>query len=294
MGGIQLRDIFLGEVHPRGQVGLQPGQGIFLGVDFLRQCTVQGRIGQRRSLTAIGGDQVHHGFGLGQAQLAVEKSAAGVLTAGRRLRARRKAGFHQPARHRIAAVAGKLHHVLAGVAVGCAEKQGHALIKDVVPFHEMAEQGGVALGRFHALFRVGRAEHPCRHPVALGTGKPHHGNAACARCRCDGCNGRFLHDLPPVPFPCPALFISADTVSFYHESRPNDTVFQRFPGKRLKIRPYFFSVASKRALRKKRKALRISSTHYSSILPKLKSAKSSTRSVRLGATGAALSASRGA
>ena len=33
---------------------------------------------------------------------------------------------------------------------------------------------------------------------------------------------------------------------------------------------------------------------YSSILPKLKSAKSSTRSVRLGATGAALSASRGA
>ena len=33
---------------------------------------------------------------------------------------------------------------------------------------------------------------------------------------------------------------------------------------------------------------------HSSILPKLKSAKSSTRSVRLGATGAALSASRGA
>ena len=35
-------------------------------------------------------------------------------------------------------------------------------------------------------------------------------------------------------------------------------------------------------------------TVYSSILPKLKSAKSSTRSVRLGAMGAALSASRGA
>ena len=33
---------------------------------------------------------------------------------------------------------------------------------------------------------------------------------------------------------------------------------------------------------------------HSSILPKLKSAKSSTRSVRLGATGAAFSASRGA
>ena len=33
---------------------------------------------------------------------------------------------------------------------------------------------------------------------------------------------------------------------------------------------------------------------YNSILPKLKSAKSSTRSVRLGATGAAVSASRGA
>ena len=38
----------------------------------------------------------------------------------------------------------------------------------------------------------------------------------------------------------------------------------------------------------------LSSAGHSSILPKLKSAKSSTRSVRLGATGAALSASRGA
>ena len=37
----------------------------------------------------------------------------------------------------------------------------------------------------------------------------------------------------------------------------------------------------------------LSFSFYSSILPKLRSAKSSTRSVRLGATGAAFSASRG-
>ena len=84
-------------------------------------------------------------------------------------------------------MAGKLHHILAGVAVGSPEEEGHALVKGFLPFHEMPEQGGVTLGIFYPLCRVGRVEHLCRHGIALRAGKTHHGNAACAG---RGCNGR--------------------------------------------------------------------------------------------------------
>ena len=52
-------------------MGLQGGQGILFIPDLLRQRAVQGGIGQRRTLSAIGRDQVHNGLGLGQPQLAV-------------------------------------------------------------------------------------------------------------------------------------------------------------------------------------------------------------------------------
>ena len=174
-------------------MGLQGGEGILLFPDLAGQRTGQGRIGQRCPLPPVGRDQVHDRFGLRQAQLAVQKGAAGVLAGGGRLRTGGKAGFHQPPRHRISAVAGKLHHVLAGVAVGRAEKQGHALVKGFFPVHKMPEQCGVALGLFHFFCGVGRAEHPGRHLIALRTGEPHHGNAARPGGRCNGGNGRSLH-----------------------------------------------------------------------------------------------------
>ena len=51
---------------------------------------------------------------------------------------------------------------IAIISLGCPKNQVdadvfcHALIKDVVPFHEMAEQGGVALGRSSHVQRHGR------------------------------------------------------------------------------------------------------------------------------------------
>ena len=81
--------------------------------------------------------------------LPFKKGTAGVLAGGGRLCTGGKTGFHQTARHRTAAVAGKLHHILAGIAVGRTEKQSHALVKGLFPVHEMPEQCGVALSLFH-------------------------------------------------------------------------------------------------------------------------------------------------
>ena len=193
MGGVQLRHILLREVHPSGKMRLQGGQLGFLGVDLFRQRTAQRGVGQRCPLPPVCRDQVHDRFGLRQTQLAVQKGAAGVLAGSGRRRARRNAGFHQPPGDCTAAVAGKLHHILAGIAVGRTEKQGHALVKGFFPVHEMPEQRGIAFGLFHFFCRVCRVEHPGRHLIALRTGEPHHGNAARPGGRCNGGNGRSLH-----------------------------------------------------------------------------------------------------
>ena len=193
MGLIQLRHIFLREIHPRGQMGLQTGQGLFFGGDLSGQRPAQRSIGQRGALSAIRRHQIHDGLGLGQAELAVQEGAAGVLARRGRRSPGLDAAFHQPPGHSAAAVAAQLHHVLAGVAVGCPEKEGDPLIESVLPFQKCSEQGGVALGPGHGPVRVRGAEHPRRHGVALRPRKAHYGNAACPRCCCNGCNGRILH-----------------------------------------------------------------------------------------------------
>ena len=229
---IQLRHIFFGKIHPCGKVSLNGGKRFLLGTDLLCQRTAQRGIGQRGTLTAIRRDQIHDGFGLRQTQLAVQERAAGVLAGRGRLSTGSKTGFHQTAGHGAAAMAGKLHHVFAGIAVGRAEKQGHALIKGFVPFPECAVHGGVAFGILHLFCGVGRAEHPGCYGIALRTGEPHDGNAACARRCCNGCNGRFLHGFFWLPFRARSgrLLPSAhssetNTVSLYHEMLRNGTVF---------------------------------------------------------------------
>ena len=193
MGGVQLRDILLREVHPSSQMRLQCGQLGFLGVDLFRQRAAQRGVCQCCPLPPVRCNEVHDCFGLGQTQLAVQKGTAGVLAGGGRLCTGGKAGFHQPPRHRAAAMTGKLHHVLAGVAVGRAEKQGNALVKGFFPVHKMPEQCSVALSLFHLFCRICRVEHPGSHGIALCAGEPHHSNAARPGGRCDGGNGRSLH-----------------------------------------------------------------------------------------------------
>ena len=193
MGGVQLRHILLREVHPSGQMRLQGGQLGFLSVDLFRQRTAQRGICQCCPLPSVRCNEIHDRFGLGQTQLAVQKGTAGVLAGGGRLCTGCKAGFHQTAGHRISAMTGKLHHILAGIAVGRTEKQSHALVKFLAAVHKMAEQCRVAFCLRHLFARVCRAEHPGSHGIALCAGQAHHGNAARPGGRCDGGNGRSLH-----------------------------------------------------------------------------------------------------
>ena len=199
MGFVQLRHIFLREIHPGCQMGLQGGEGILLFPDLAGQRTGQGRIGQRCPLPPVGRDQVHDRFGLSQAQFAVQERTAGVLAGGRRLRTGCQTGLHQTARHRTAAVAGKLHHILAGIAVGRTEKQSHALVKFLAAVHKMAEQCRVAFCLRHLFARVCRAEHPLCHGIALRTGQAHHRDAARTGGGGDGGNGRSLHSCSFLP-----------------------------------------------------------------------------------------------
>ena len=172
---------------------LQGGKRFLLCVDLFCQRTGKGGICQRRPLSAVCGDQVHHRLCLRQAQLAVQKSTAGVLAGCCRLCSRCKTRLHQPLRHRIAAVAGQLHHILAGVAVRGTEKQCHTLVKGLALLHKIAEQCRIALCLPHLFGGICRKKHLFCHSIALCAGQAHHCNAPCSGSCGDGGNGCFLH-----------------------------------------------------------------------------------------------------
>ena len=75
-------------------MGLQAGQGLLLGGDLPGQGPAPGRVGQGGPLPPSRRDQVHHRLGLGQAELAVEQGAPGVLSRPGGYGPRRQAGFH--------------------------------------------------------------------------------------------------------------------------------------------------------------------------------------------------------
>ena len=174
-------------------MGLQAGQGLLLGGDLPGQGPAPGRVGQGGPLPPSRRDQVHHRLGLGQAELAVEEGAAGVLAGGGGGGAGGKAGFHQAAGHRVAAVAGQLDRILAGVAVGGAEKQGDAVVKEVAAVRKLPVEGGIALCVGHPLAAIHRAKDLFGHPVAVGARQPHHRDAPLPRGGGDGCDRTVFH-----------------------------------------------------------------------------------------------------
>ena len=99
-----LRHILLREVHPSGKMRLQGGQLGFLGVDLFRQRTAQRGICQRCPLPPFGGDDLHHGFGLGQAHAAVFQCAAGKFAGAGGRSTGQVQRFQQALGHGVAAV----------------------------------------------------------------------------------------------------------------------------------------------------------------------------------------------
>ena len=177
-GRFQLRHVLFGKVHPGGQMAGQLGQIGLNGPDAPGQCAAQLGRRQGRPLPPGRPDDLHHGLGLGQAHAAVFQRAAGKLARPGGGGPGLQAGLHQPVRHGPPAVAGKLHHVLAGVAVGGAVKQGDHLVHALAVQQIMAEQGRVALGLGHLFGGVCGPEHPLGHRVRRRAGQAHHRNAA--------------------------------------------------------------------------------------------------------------------
>ena len=156
---------------------------------------VQAGRGQRRALPPGGLDGVHHRLGLGQADTAVFKGAAGELPRPGGPGARRQAGLHQPLGHGAAPVAAQLHHILAGVAAGRAETQGHRLVQHrTVRPQAVAEQGGIPLGLAQFAGGVGRAKDLFRNGIGLGAADAHHRDAPHPRRGGQGADGgRKIH-----------------------------------------------------------------------------------------------------
>ena len=161
-----------------------PRQGhqlLFESVDALCRRAVQRRAGQSRALPPRRADEAHHCLRLGQIDAPVHKGAPGVLPRPRRAGPRRDAGVDEALGHHRPAVAAQFRHVLAGVAVGRTEKQGHPVVQLAAVGHEAAVEGGVALRVFHFFGGVVWKKHLCRHRQRLLAGQAYHGDAALSR-----------------------------------------------------------------------------------------------------------------
>ncbi len=140
---------------------------------FLQRAAVPGQR-RPRGLLAPGRDDLHHGLGLREAELAVQKRAPGELArpggggAGPQHRPQQAAGHVQPP------VAGKLHHVLARKAGRRAEIQRDDLVdQGAVRVVRVAEQRAVPPDVVERL-SVRRNEHPARDLPRARAGNPHH------------------------------------------------------------------------------------------------------------------------
>ena len=93
----------------------------------------------------------------------------------------------------------KLHHILARVAVGGAEKQRYGFVHAAARLEKVAEHGRVALCLLHFFAGVHRHKHLLRNVIGRRPRKAHHGNAALARGRGNGANGcgKIVHKQAP-------------------------------------------------------------------------------------------------
>ena len=99
-----LRHILLRVVNPGGQVGSQRLQSGLDARNALCQRAVQSGLCQRCPLPPFGGDDLHHGFGLGQAHAAVFQCAAGKLAGAGGRSTGQVQRFQQALGHGVAAV----------------------------------------------------------------------------------------------------------------------------------------------------------------------------------------------
>ena len=185
----QFGHILFGIVDPGGQVGVQSLQSGLDARDLFGQGPVQGGAGQSGPLPSAGGDDLHDGFGLGQADAPVDQGPAGELAGGGGHRPGQIEGFQQTVGHDGAAVHRKFNDIFPGVAVGCPVKQGHRLVHGPAPQQKMTEQGGIAFGVGHFLVDVDRYKDLFHNGIGVGSAHTDHRDAAFPGRRGQGADG---------------------------------------------------------------------------------------------------------
>src|SRR3954468_11207561 len=140
--------IFLGEVNVIAQQRLDLNQGLPQRTESARQATLE--LAESAGGLSRGGrvDQVAHGFGLNQVELAIEDRPAGELARRGCTGARRVQSGQEPARDLQAAMAGELHQVLSGVALRTRERHVDPAIDELaVGPIELRQVGPAGRGR---------------------------------------------------------------------------------------------------------------------------------------------------
>ena len=146
-------------------------------------------------------DQIHYSFRLCERDTPGQKRAFCKFARPGRSCASRTAGAQQARAHGTAAVAGKLHHILARIAVRRAEAKRYHLVAQRPVLHKMAEQRCITRRGTQAFIRIFGPEYRFGHAVSPAAGNTHDGDAPHARRRSNGRDGPILlHQSPHAPF----------------------------------------------------------------------------------------------
>jgi hypothetical protein len=149
-----------------------------------------------------GGDEIGDSFGLGEVELAIEEGALAELAGPRTTRLEFDATLQQLLQHHRTAVDLQFDHVLTGVACGCAEVQGDAVVDGVAIVGP--EAGVVCVSRLQAKTAHHLGDRACSragqaHDTdAAGAGRSSNGNDSVPASRTHGAivadaDGRVTH-----------------------------------------------------------------------------------------------------
>ena len=187
IGLLQEVDLLLGKVQRRFDQHAQPHQTLAQALHLLREHARQRAPGRARCRFGAGVDQVGHGLGLGQVELAVEEGALGEFARLGQPQAQRLPGLQaarqqQLQQHR-AAMGLQLEHVFAGVGMRRRKVQRQALV-DGLPSSARNASRVAWRGR------SGRPHNASTSGCSAWPGQAHDAHRAAARRGGDGDDGQ--------------------------------------------------------------------------------------------------------
>ena len=182
-------DLVLGVVCPRCQISQTADDALRDLLHAVKQCSVLLGVGECQFPFSGGTDHVHDGFRLCQCHFAGKERPLGEFSGFSRLSTGSVDCFQQLAGDKNAAVAGKFHGVLAGIAMRGTEHGGDAVVQFAAGGIQKVAIGTGIAGHLGERFSAGTPEALLCNGDCGITGNTDHGNAAGSVWGCDCCNG---------------------------------------------------------------------------------------------------------